>query len=439
MKDRVMASGESMTRVAGWGPFPLPGEARRRRDARDQAVADMLRARGSVDEHGNPVPVDWGDGPGSAFGTPTPPSSAEGAGSAIPDRAVQDTVVPHTAVAPQAGGSLTEVSAREPTAPTPEPVMPREADLTVETLPAAGPDSPPRAEARGSSGLFHWFLKWVAVGPTVRVIFRPKAEGVANVPRAGAAILASNHLSAADWIFMPLALRRKVTFLAKAEYFTGSGVRGWLQRTFFSGSGQVPVVRTSASPADDAVRTGVGVLRQGGLLGLYPEGTRSPDGRLYRGKTGVARLALETGAPVIPVGMIYRRQQLPFGREVTRVEVRFGQPLSLSLEPSAAGDPHAERLLTDEIMHGIAELSGQQYVDVDAAKFKKMTEDTGSVTPGMTQKPVSHSGEPLQGDVDESEVEEGLVSRALVVDLDEFRVKRRASADANAGPVARTL
>src|ERR687885_957749 len=161
--------------------------------------------------------------------------------------------------------------------------------------------------------LFYWFLKYVAIGPVVKLVFRPQVEGVDNVPRSGAAILASNHLAAADWIFMPISLRRRVTFLAKAEYFTGTGVKGWAQRVFFAGSGQVPIDRTDASAAEDAIRTGIRILREGKLLGIYPEGTRSPDGRLYRGKTGVARMALDTGAPVVPVAMTYRRRRIPFG------------------------------------------------------------------------------------------------------------------------------
>src|SRR5690349_12468581 len=148
--------------------------------------------------------------------------------------------------------------------------------------------------------LFYWFLKFIAIGPVVHAVFRPRAEGTEHVPDDGCAILASNHLSAADWIHMPLSLKRRVTFLAKAEYFTGKGVKGAAQRAFFSGAGQVPIDRSSASAAENAIQTGLRILREGKLLGIYPEGTRSPDGRLYRGKTGVARMALETGAPVVP-------------------------------------------------------------------------------------------------------------------------------------------
>jgi 1-acyl-sn-glycerol-3-phosphate acyltransferase len=229
--------------------------------------------------------------------------------------------------------------------------------------------------------LFYWFLKFVAIGPVVRLVFRPRAAGTEHVPATGAAILASNHLSAADWIFMPLSLKRRVTFLAKAEYFTGTGIKGFLQRVFFAGSGQVPIDRTDASAAEDAIRTGIRILREGKLLGIYPEGTRSPDARLYRGKTGVARMTLETGAPVIPVAMIYRKQKLPFGKSITRVKVQFGAPLDFSRYAGLSGDRFVERSITDEIMYEIMMLSGQEYVDVYGATVKKSMDATGSSAP----------------------------------------------------------
>jgi len=233
--------------------------------------------------------------------------------------------------------------------------------------------------------LFYWFLKFVVVGPWVKAVFRWQPQGTANVPRTGAAILASNHLAAADWIFMPVSLRRRVTFLAKAEYFTGTGLKGVAQRVFFAGSGQVPIDRTDASAAEDAIRTGIRILREGKVLGIYPEGTRSPDGRLFRGKTGVARMTLETGAPVIPVAMGYRPRELPIpgalGRRVNRafvrVEVRFGAPLDFSRYAGLAGDRFVERSITDEIMYEIMELSGQEYVDLYGAKVKKSMDTTG--------------------------------------------------------------
>ena len=226
--------------------------------------------------------------------------------------------------------------------------------------------------------LFYWFLKFVAIGPVVKLVFRPRAEGREHVPAGGAAILASNHISAADWIFMPLSLRRRVTFLAKQEYFTGRGVKGMLQRAFFAGAGQVPIDRSSASAAEDAIRTGIRILRQGKLLGIYPEGTRSPDGRLFRGKTGVARMTLETGAPVIPVAMLYEPRRVPLpgklgralSKNMVRVVVRFGEPLDFSRYAGLSGDRFVERSITDEIMYEIMELSGQEYVDVYATKAK---------------------------------------------------------------------
>jgi 1-acyl-sn-glycerol-3-phosphate acyltransferase len=225
--------------------------------------------------------------------------------------------------------------------------------------------------------LFYWFLKFVAIGPVVKLVFRPRAEGTEHVPTTGAAILASNHLSAADWIYMPLSLRRRVTFLAKAEYFTGTGLKGAAQRIFFAGSGQVPIDRTNASAAEDAIRTGVRILREGKLLGIYPEGTRSPDGRLYRGKIGVARMALETGTPVVPVAMIYRNLRLPFGVRIPTALVKFGRPLDFSRYEGLAGDRFVERSITDEIMYEIMELSGQEYVDVYGATVKKSMDATG--------------------------------------------------------------
>ncbi|MDP5184549.1 lysophospholipid acyltransferase family protein [Blastococcus sp. BMG 814] len=226
--------------------------------------------------------------------------------------------------------------------------------------------------------LFYWFLKFVAIGPPARAVFRPKVEGIEHVPATGAAILASNHLSAADWIFMPLQLKRRVTFLAKAEYFTGTGVKGFLQRAFFSGAGQVPIDRSSASAAEGAIRTGIRILRDGKLLGIYPEGTRSPDGRLYRGKIGVARMALETGAPVVPVAMVYSTRRLPFGRKLTQVRVRVGKPLDFSRYEGLAGDRFVERSITDEIMYEIMTLSDQEYVDVYGATVKKSMDATGA-------------------------------------------------------------
>ena len=233
--------------------------------------------------------------------------------------------------------------------------------------------------------MFYWFLKFVAVGPIVKLVFRPRAVGTGHVPATGAAIIASNHLSAADWIFMPLSLRRRVTFLAKAEYFIGTGPKGVAQRVFFGGSGQVPIDRTNATAAEDAIRTGIRILGEGKLLGIYPEGTRSPDGRLFRGKTGIARMTLETGAVVVPVAMRYEPRKVPLpgklgrvlSKNMVRVVVRFGEPLDFSRYDGLSGDRFVERSITDEIMYEIMELSGQEYVDLYGAKVKKSMDTTG--------------------------------------------------------------
>jgi len=239
--------------------------------------------------------------------------------------------------------------------------------------------------------LFYWFLKFVAVGPIVKLVFRPRAVGTEHVPATGAAIIASNHLSAADWVFMPMSLRRRVTFLAKSEYFTGTGPKGFAQRAFFGGTGQVPIDRTNASAAEDAIRTGIRILRQGKLLGIYPEGTRSPDGRLFRGKTGIARMTLETGAVVVPVAMVYepRTVRLPgklgrvLSKNLVRVTVRFGEPLDFSRYAGLSGDRFVERSITDEIMYEIMELSGQEYVDVYGATVKRSMAAGGSGAPDV--------------------------------------------------------
>ncbi|WP_134738742.1 lysophospholipid acyltransferase family protein [Nocardioides sp. 503] len=222
--------------------------------------------------------------------------------------------------------------------------------------------------------MFYWFLKWVALGPLLRVVFRPQVEGAEHVPEEGAAILASNHLSYADWMFMPLTLPRRVTFVAKAEYFTTPGIKGWFQKQFFTGAGQVPIDRTSGSAAEGALSSAKRILGEGDLFGIYPEGTRSHDGRLYRGKTGVARLALESGVPVIPVAVVGTDVVAPPGKtfgSVTRPVVRFGKPLDFSRYAGMENDRYILRSITDEIMYEIMRLSGQEYVDMYAGRAKE--------------------------------------------------------------------
>ena len=219
----------------------------------------------------------------------------------------------------------------------------------------------------------YWLLKYIVLGPILKLIFRPQVEGRDLVPYQGAAIIASNHLSFSDSIFMPLMVRRKVTFVAKAEYFQGTGIKGFLIKMFFVGTGTIPVDRSGGRAAQAAIDTGLRVLRDGDLFGIYPEGTRSPDGRLHRGKTGVARLALESGAPVVPVVMLNSDQIQPPGRvrpKIMRVKIRFGAPLDFARYAGMAGDRFVERAVTDEIMYELMELSGREYVDMYAAKVK---------------------------------------------------------------------
>jgi 1-acyl-sn-glycerol-3-phosphate acyltransferase len=221
--------------------------------------------------------------------------------------------------------------------------------------------------------VFYWLLKWVFIGPLLKAVFRPYAEGTENVPLTGPAILASNHLSYADWLFMPLVIPRRVTFVAKAEYFTTPGLKGWLQKTFFSGAGQVPIDRSGGRASERAIATGLRILGNGDLFGIYPEGTRSFDGRLYRGKTGVARMALEARVPVIPVAVIGTNVLAPpgklFGR-YTRPYVRFGRPLDFSRYEGMESDRFVLRSITDEVMYEVMKLSGQEYADVYASRAK---------------------------------------------------------------------
>ena len=253
--------------------------------------------------------------------------------------------------------------------------------------------------------MFYWVVKAV-LAPILRLLFRPWAEGTEYVPRSGPAILASNHLSFSDHFFAPLPLPRKVVFLAKSEYFTGRGIKGLFSKAFFSGVGQIPVDRSGGEASERALATGLRVLAGGNLLGIYPEGTRTPDGRLFRGKTGVARLALEARVPVIPCAMIGGFEFQPPGRITPQLRirpgVRFGKPLDFSRYYGLETDRIVLRAVTDEIIYEIMRLSGQEYVDEYAARhkaqqqaerraFRQASSGADNAAPAQAGKPAAES------------------------------------------------
>ena len=220
----------------------------------------------------------------------------------------------------------------------------------------------------------YFMLKNLILGPLLRLIFRPWVRGMENIPTSGAAILASNHLSFSDSIFLPLQSRRPVVFLAKSEYFTGKGVKGALVRWFFKATGQLSIDRSGGKASEASLNTGLSVLSQGMVLGIYPEGTRSPDGKLYRGRTGIARMALESKVSVIPVAMIDTEKVQPIGKRfprIRRVGIVVGAPLDFSRFDGMEGDRIVLRAVTDEIMYELAKLSGQEYVDAYASSVKE--------------------------------------------------------------------
>ena len=213
----------------------------------------------------------------------------------------------------------------------------------------------------------------LALRPTIAGIYHPTVTGAGHVPSSGGVIIASNHISFADQIFTPLAAHRKVAYFAKAEYFNTPGVRGRLMAALFSGLGQVPVERGDTRSAAGVIDIGVEVLRDGGALGIFPEGTRSPDGQLHKFRTGVARLALRSGAPVIPVGVTGTRDVLPPDSKRWRrasVGVQFGAPLHFGDRAAEERSARVLREVTDTIRVAVQELSGQSYVDSFASSVK---------------------------------------------------------------------
>jgi 1-acyl-sn-glycerol-3-phosphate acyltransferase len=219
----------------------------------------------------------------------------------------------------------------------------------------------------------YWVVKAVLT-PILRFLFKVRVEGAEHVPADSAAILASNHVSFSDSIFLPMVLKRRITFVAKAEYFDDPKT-AW----FFRAVGQIPIKREGGSASERALASARDVLESGNLFGIYPEGTRSPDGRLYRGKTGVARLALETGVPVVPVAVVGTDVVAPPGKKFgsfTRPVVRFGKPLDFSRYEGLENDRYILRSITDEIMYEIMQLSGQEYVDIYASKAKALDKES---------------------------------------------------------------
>ncbi|OKK17612.1 acyl-phosphate glycerol 3-phosphate acyltransferase [Streptomyces sp. CB00455] len=226
--------------------------------------------------------------------------------------------------------------------------------------------------------MFYHLLKHVLLGPLLRLLFRPRIEGLENIPAEGAAIIAGNHLSFSDHFLMPAILKRRITFLAKAEYFTGPGLKGRLTAAFFRSAGQIPVDRSGKEAGKAALREGLGVLAKDELLGIYPEGTRSHDGRLYKGKVGVAAMALGAGVPVIPCAMVGTFEIQPPGRKIPRIRrvtIRFGAPLDFSRYEGLEGERAVLRAVTDEIMYAVLQLSGQEYVDRYAGDVKAEAEE----------------------------------------------------------------
>ena len=213
----------------------------------------------------------------------------------------------------------------------------------------------------------------LVAGPALRLLARPEVTGAENIPVSGPAIVASNHLSVIDSIFLPLMLTRPLVFAAKSEYFTGTRLRDRAVAAYLRATNQLPVDRAGARAAQDMLEAALGLLRSGELFGIYPEGTRSPDGRLYRGRTGIGWLALHSGAPVIPVAMIGTERILPPGHRLPRpgkIGIRIGEPLTFEALQGQGAGARQRRVVTDEVVQAIQKLSGQEYVPMYASVRK---------------------------------------------------------------------
>ena len=222
--------------------------------------------------------------------------------------------------------------------------------------------------------MFYWFMKNLVAGPLLKTVFRPWIVGLENIPKTGGVILASNHLSFIDSIFLPLLIDRRIYFLAKSDYFTGKGLKNWATKHFLLGTGMLPIDRSGGKASEASLNTGLAVVAKGNVLGIYPEGTRSPDGKMYRGRTGVARMILEGHVPVVPVAMIDTEKVMPIGKKlpkVRRIGVIFGEPLDFTRFEGMESDRFILRSITDEIMYELSRISGQEYVDVYASSVKE--------------------------------------------------------------------
>lgn len=247
----------------------------------------------------------------------------------------------------------------------------------------------------GESGdvLFYWVLKHIILGPLVKIFWRPWVEGLENVPAEGPVIIAPNHLSFMDSLFMPLLVPRRVVFLGKSDYFDK-----WYMSWFFKGVGVIPVRREGGEAGEGALKAGCEQLAKGMAVAIYPEGTRSPDGKLYRGKTGVARMAARAGCPVVPVGIIGSFDVQPHNKKMPRVRgvrvgVRFGRPLDFSRYQGKEDDRFVLRSITDEIMYELMLLTGQEYVDEYAAKVKEQMKKAALESPPERRdQPLSKAG-----------------------------------------------
>lgn len=222
--------------------------------------------------------------------------------------------------------------------------------------------------------MFYWFMKNLVAGPILKTVFRPWIAGLDNIPKTGAVILASNHLSVIDSIFLPLVIDRRIFFLAKSDYFHGRGLKGWAIKHFLQGTGMLPIDRSGGKASEASLNTGLKVLARGEVLGIYPEGTRSPDGKMYRGRTGVARMILEAHVPVVPVAMVDTEKVMPIGSKlpkVRRIGIIFGEPLDFRRFEGMEGDRFILRSITDEIMYELNRISGQEYVDIYASSVRE--------------------------------------------------------------------